>query len=81
MKYKKMFYAICFVCFAITCGLITAIVCDLTGVYPISVGLLFFVCFMLLSMIAVDLCCIFVLQTFYEDWKWRHLKKNEKWKR
>lgn len=81
MKYKKTFYAVCGLVFLITLWFATILALDVFGVIALSVFKLTLVVIGLLVLLMMSFCCCCILQSFYEDWKWRHVKRNDKWQR
>ena len=81
MKYQKLFYGVCALVFGITVGFVTLVILSIANVIEISSWTLFVFCIFLLIMLFLSFCCGFILLSIYDDWKWRHVDKNGKWKK
>lgn len=81
MKYAKTFYAVCITTFLVTFAALAIIVLAICKVLALSTGLLLIVAFSFLVLLFLSFCCGCILQTLYDDWKWRSIGKHEKWRR
>lgn len=81
MKNKKYIIGFCIVVLLVTTLLIVLTAMRFTKVVYMPSGSTVIMLIALAAMLLISFTAICVLQGFYEDWKWRHLKKNAKWKR
>ena len=81
MKYKKTFYALCATIFL---GCITSFILIILEIFKkinMSIYALVGFCVTFLVFLVWSFICGSILSSLHEDWKWRHVKKNDKWKR
>ena len=81
MKYKNEIITFCVIVLAITAVLLTVFILDMTGKICLPTGYLLVTGVTLIGMLLISSVAIIILITIYNDWRWRSLKKNEKWKR
>ena len=81
MKYKNEIITFCVIILAITAVLLTVFILDMTGKIYLPTGSLLITGITLIGMLLISVIAIVILMSIYNDWKWRNLKKNEKWKR
>lgn len=79
MKYQKTFYFVCGLVYLVALSMLAVIVLSAFNVLHISSGVLLLICFMFVAMAFVAFCCGCIMQMFYEDWKWRQIRQDEKW--
>ena len=80
MKHDKLFFCVCGLVFIVTAGLVALIVLDVCNITHLTTTVLLFVCGAVLVMGFVCFCCGCIIQTIYDDWKWRRTNKHGRWK-
>lgn len=80
MKFEKILKYFCGITFTITFMLLGIIVFDTAANGIISSAALMIVFVSMGIFIALSAICACGLMAYHDDYKWRHLNKNEKWK-
>ena len=80
MKYAKTLYTACIATFVLTLIVLAVIILDVCKVFTMPSGLLLVISFCFMFLLFLSFCSGCVLQTLYDDWKWRH-PKNGKWQK
>ena len=78
---KKGMITFCITVLMITVMLFIVFGLDIFGVIYIPAGSLIVLGIALAAMLLISFTAVCILMAFFEDWKWRHLKRHERWKR
>lgn len=80
MKYKNEIIAFCVCVLVATLVVLVIFLLDMFGTLSMPSGSLIVLCITLIGLLLLSFTAVCILLSFYDDWKWRRLKKNERWR-